>query len=706
MSLGTKHFYEFQDFRLDVGERELRRGGTPVPLTPKAFHLLKILVENHGHIVDKEKLISEIWAGSFVEDGNLAVSATALRKALNDSASNPTFIETVPRRGYRFVADVTESKVDVPNDIPDSLPERHSDERVHVGRHVTFLRRPYQRYATVLITVLVAAAGITAWYAQKKLAGPSLTSPILSSPFAASKLHSSSDIRIAMSPGGDRVAFTDEAGGMRSVWLRTLDSGENIQIVPPSNDLYYDLAFSQDGNTIYFVRRPRESHSDLALYRVSSSGGIPVIIHAAPLDWISVSPDDKQIAFIQCNYKPDDFCALFTMDADGQNKKQLVSRPGSIQLVGSHFSPDGKSIAFLSGRGGGSEPGFELAQVNLESGEETVISPQRFYEVSNMKWLPSGAELLLTVREYEDGTSSIWKVSVPDGEATRVTKDAANYQEINLDRAATKMAAVQMENDFNIFVETDDDLAKLTTAKEISIAPNDRFIYSTFGGDIWSIDARGGERRQLTTGAAGDFSPKPSLDGRYIFFTSNRSGSQQVWRIASDGSNPVQITKTGGRPCGVTPDGKWLYYQSFERRLGRISTDGGDEFPLNYTSRVTRPACSPDGSFIAYFFLDKTFKIGILNTADGSVVKTMEYGDGKALPGRLAWSSDSRTLNYVMHKDGATSLWKNAMDAENPTLLRDLGSDEVRDLAVMPDGRVAFVRGKWIHNAVLLTGLE
>ena len=106
MSLEEQHFYEFEDFHLDLVDRELRRNGTRVPLTPKAFHLLKILVENHGHIVDKEKLISEIWADSFVEEGNLAVNATILRKALDDDANAPTFIETIPRRGYRFIAEV------------------------------------------------------------------------------------------------------------------------------------------------------------------------------------------------------------------------------------------------------------------------------------------------------------------------------------------------------------------------------------------------------------------------------------------------------------------------------------------------------------------------------------------------------------------------------------------------------------------------
>src|SRR3990170_5335558 len=101
MSLGTKHFYDFENFRIDPDERVLLRDGKPVPLTPKAFQMLMILVENHGHIVDKEKLLSEIWSDSFVEEGNLSVNARRLRKALADDANEPKFIETIPRRGYR-----------------------------------------------------------------------------------------------------------------------------------------------------------------------------------------------------------------------------------------------------------------------------------------------------------------------------------------------------------------------------------------------------------------------------------------------------------------------------------------------------------------------------------------------------------------------------------------------------------------------------
>src|SRR5438132_11671978 len=105
MLLGTNKF-EFDDFLLDAREKVLLREGKAVSITPKAFLLLLTLVENHGHLVEKEELIETVWKDSFVEEGNLAVTVLSLRKILGDDTQHPRFIETVPKRGYRFIADV------------------------------------------------------------------------------------------------------------------------------------------------------------------------------------------------------------------------------------------------------------------------------------------------------------------------------------------------------------------------------------------------------------------------------------------------------------------------------------------------------------------------------------------------------------------------------------------------------------------------
>src|SRR6266850_6135492 len=108
----TTDFYEFGRFRLKPDERVLLRGEEFVPLTPKAFEILLTLLENDGRIVRKDDLMKKVWPDTFVEEGNLTQNVSLLRKALGESASGPQFIETVPRRGYRFVATVREPQTD------------------------------------------------------------------------------------------------------------------------------------------------------------------------------------------------------------------------------------------------------------------------------------------------------------------------------------------------------------------------------------------------------------------------------------------------------------------------------------------------------------------------------------------------------------------------------------------------------------------
>src|SRR5213078_2800124 len=105
----TADFYEFGRFRLKADERVLLREQKLVPLTPKAFDILLALLENDGRIVPKDDLMKKVWPNTFVEEGNLTQNVSLLRKALGESASGAQFIETVPRRGYRFISPVTQT---------------------------------------------------------------------------------------------------------------------------------------------------------------------------------------------------------------------------------------------------------------------------------------------------------------------------------------------------------------------------------------------------------------------------------------------------------------------------------------------------------------------------------------------------------------------------------------------------------------------
>src|SRR5713226_9562804 len=140
MSRPTNLLYKFGLFLLDTTEQVLLREGRPIPLKPKLFDLLLLLVENSGHVLHKNELMDRIWPNTSVEENNLTVSIFALRKALGDCHNNHSYIETVPRRGYRFVAKVIEVRDEGAGRVAGKRARLRSGyERLGAGPDVTRL---------------------------------------------------------------------------------------------------------------------------------------------------------------------------------------------------------------------------------------------------------------------------------------------------------------------------------------------------------------------------------------------------------------------------------------------------------------------------------------------------------------------------------------------------------------------------------------
>src|SRR5262249_55640122 len=118
MENGKHLVYEFGGVQLDPARQKLFFQGHPVALTPKAFETLLLLVQNHDRTLLKEELMQALWSGTFVEEGNLSQNIFLLRKALGDDRNGHSFIHTVPRRGYRFVAPVTEVETESIASLP------------------------------------------------------------------------------------------------------------------------------------------------------------------------------------------------------------------------------------------------------------------------------------------------------------------------------------------------------------------------------------------------------------------------------------------------------------------------------------------------------------------------------------------------------------------------------------------------------------
>ena len=178
------------------------------------------------------------------------------------------------------------------------------------------------------------------WYAGNR--SDETDAPVLSAPFASEKLSTNGKVAYAViSSDGKTVVYTNELGGKQSVWIRQLDSGNNVQIIPPSDDLYFGLALSPDGNFLYFSRAQRNVERQTDIYRVSIFGGVPAKIVSEAQGWISLSPDGEKISFVRCYYLEDENCSLWIADSSGgENERKLASRPRSVsESAATNFHP-------------------------------------------------------------------------------------------------------------------------------------------------------------------------------------------------------------------------------------------------------------------------------------------------------------------------------------------------------------------------------
>lgn len=709
MSLQTVRFYQFANFRLDISEKVLLRDDKPVPLTPKVFDTLLVFTENPGRLLEKAELISKIWRDHHVEEGNLAYNVKMLRRALGDNANHPLFIETVPRRGYRFIREVQEISV---KDEPESLFPSKETSKTSVFRLSKFS-------LAIPLVLLISSVILASWLWQARSFDSKHEFLSFASSLNSEKITSTGGVyQAALSPDGRFMAYSnEEVSGKQGLWLRNLETAENIQIIPASGEFYYGLEFSPDGNSLYFVRAARNSQSPMSLYRISAFGGIPVKILDDLNGWISVSPDGQKISFVRCEHKNEDWCSLLIANTDGTNEKKLLSRPNPIRIGDNQWSPDGKLIAFAFGQSHNGTNDFNLAEFDLETAAERSIISQKFFNIRYLHWMPDGKELLFTGQEQSSTITKLYRISAQTGEMETLSKDSNNYDLISLNHSADTMTVTQFHSDFRLWISP---IENPTTAKNLAtaqggfaFAPSGKIVYASIADgnhNIWVMNAVGSNQHQLTSSKNIDWHPLPSPLERYIFFTSNRSGSNQIWRMNPDGSSQIQITtREGGYPIFVTADERWLYYHSaLNRNLWKISLDGGEE-TLFSPEIMLNPSFSHDGRYVAYFPRRESHQnfISVMSVENGKVQKTFDLPDTKLNPVKIIWANDDKSLFYLAKRESENCVWHQSLNGNPPQVFTCPGNQTITDFAISPDGKnFAYLQGKWMHDAFLIKGLK
>ena len=732
--------HEFGPYRVDPSKRLLLREGEVVPLTPKCFEILLVLIENSGEVIDKEGLMNRVWPDSFVEEGNLTYNISVLRKALGERANEHLYIVTVPGRGYQFVAGVSEVSLD---DVGQEK-ETSNVQEVLVVREPTRARSLSDSYISRVVAnkrgvmiaaavLVVAASGITVGLYKLITGNPSQTN--LADPFQKMKitrLTTTGKASIAaISPDGKYVAHAMGGRSQQSLWLRHIATGSDKEIVPTAQVDYMALTFSPDGNYIYFLRWESVDGSN-PLYRVPVLGNSIQKLLSDVDAGLTFSPDGRQIANIR-GYPERDEALLMTANADGTDEQTLLTRRPQWDVFptlggrmwGPAWSPDGAVIAFALRK---DEPDGEyrnVMTVRVKDHAEQQVTFQKWSSLGQLAWLSDGTGLIVAAADSETSPEEqVWRVSYPSGEARRITNDTNDYSGISLTADSTALVTVRTEQSSNVWMAPGGSASRAVQITSnnfdgvdgISWTPDGRIVYTTRArgsSNISIVNADGTGQKQLTIDARDNYNPSASPDGRYIVFASNRTANRCVWRMDIDGSNAKQLTNgIDARGPVITSDGKWVVYTDVESSKytpWKVSIEGGNQVRLtDYCSGES--SVSPDGKQIVLWFLSeqttpKRTRLAIIPFDGGPPAKVFDLPQS---PGQtVRWTSDGRALTYLDTRNGVYNIWAQPLDGSPPTQLTNFTTDQIFAYAWSRDGkRLACARGNQNSDVVLISALR
>ena len=342
MSVLRGSLYAFGPFQLEPLERRLLRDGRAVSLTPKAFDLLVLLVGRAGRLVTKEDALKQIWPDTFIEEGNLAYTVSLLRKALGDDAEPHRYVETVPRRGYRFSAEVEAQDV-VDEAVLQSAPEAPGAS-------------PTQR-RWVYVAAALVALGLAATVASLKPDAFNAHSVPAPAPGQRVRLTMAGGFvnMPAISRDGTMVAYTAAAPGETNfdIWVQQIAGGGAFRLTTdPRDDL--DPAFSPDGATIAFERpytaanaAPESGSPDLlGIFLVPTLGGQPRLLVADGGVRPTFSPDGNWLAYTRSTGVA--VAEMFMVPVRGGAPRRLAK--DLTWVDGSVWSPDGAHVLTMGHR--------------------------------------------------------------------------------------------------------------------------------------------------------------------------------------------------------------------------------------------------------------------------------------------------------------------------------------------------------------------
>jgi eukaryotic-like serine/threonine-protein kinase len=538
----------------------------------------------------------------------------------------------------------------------------------------------------------------------------------------------------AISPDGKYVTYITNEGGKSSLWLRQVAINSNAQLIAPRDGRYLGVAFSPDGNFIYFAYAGSDRNDAPQVFRLPVLGIGAAATRVDRSDGLpSLSNDQKRIAFVRYD-RQNQKDELVVANADGTGEQVIGTRQWPSQfgfdlLTRPQWTRGDKSLLLpaltsdsTSNNGIAASHSISIFEKDLATGAETTtpLAPQKFDEVGRLTLLPDGSGVIMLARAYGASYIQIWTLS-RDGSMRSVTSDLSDYKELSLTATASALVTVQNQVIAKIWLlrKGESKPVAITSGTsryyDLNAAPDDKIVYASDASgnaDIFEIGSNG-ETRQLTSEGRRNYAPAVSPDNRYLVFHSNRAGVFQVFRSERDGTSPKQLTFGSSESTwpSFSPDGKWIVYQHYETgapfKLWRVPVDGGT--PQSVTEGVAiRAEISPDGKLIAFWYNDQqqnsSWKLKVIQFEGGATVNVFDVPPTVQVnwDSPMHWSPDGRYLTYVDHRGGFDNIWGQPIEGGEPKQLTNFEDSLILSFDWMKDGSLVASRGVITSDVVLI----
>ena len=618
--------YVSGDLTIDVSDFRVQRNGETQKMTPRAFEVLIYLIENRGRVVEKQELFEQIWRESFVTDNALTRIIKEIRHVIGDDAGNPRFIETVPKRGYRFIAEALE----IENEKSVVAPAVSSEQIISAENetlsnppeiektNAAAIAKPAQsKFWFVIIPVLILIpAVLSVWFFSGRQPLNTATAVVRTVQITN---WSGLDNYPAISPDGNSVAYASDHNGSFEIYVKPLASGAREIQVTSEAAQNFQPAWSPDGQRIAFHSRARGG-----IWTIPAAGGAAQQLtdFGSRPAW---SPDGKLIAFqsgaltdLGANVRTISPSALWLVSSEGGNPKQLTQTGNPIGGHGSPaWSPDGKNIAF-NAEGISS---FNIWTIEIKTGDLRKVIENSFDPV----YAPDGQSI------YYSTLNGISNIGMTAANPSQVVNSQA------------------------------------LPIRHLSIsASGKRIVYSMLRSQssIWSIalDAKTGNPTAPATPliqntAARNTFPTFSPNGRQIAFVSYQPGAfGELWLMSPDGKNQTPTTINAIFPNWF-PDGDQiasLLPVEDKIKFSAFNLATRKETILLVLDEAEYARLSPDGREVVFH----SKKNGVINIwlariADKSQ-KQLTFDN--ELMGFPAWSPDGKFIGFQVKRGDDTHI--------------------------------------------------